>query len=137
MRTMRWKRPPCQLCSNMKNTSTFKSKHSNKVYQIIEFAESNTMVVPWQSFVLELTTVKARIAIFGKEQILSNQARNQKRFQEHHLHNDHNGICDWKITIIDHAEKVKSLRKKELYWYNKLMTYAPFDLNERDVYAAY
>ena len=27
------KRPPCQLCSNMKNTSTFKSKHSRKVYQ--------------------------------------------------------------------------------------------------------
>ena len=23
------KRPPCQLCCNMKNTSTFKSKHSN------------------------------------------------------------------------------------------------------------
>ena len=26
------KRPPCQLCSNMKNTSTFKSKRSNEVY---------------------------------------------------------------------------------------------------------
>ena len=25
------KRPPCQLCSDMKNTSTFKSKHSNEV----------------------------------------------------------------------------------------------------------
>ena len=54
------KRPPCQLCSSMKNTSAFKSKHSNEVNQIkknficnsklvlysIEFAESNTMVVP-------------------------------------------------------------------------------------------
>ena len=28
------KRPPCQLCSNMKSTSSFKSKHSNKVYEI-------------------------------------------------------------------------------------------------------
>ena len=28
------KRPPCQLCSNTKNTSIFKSKHSNEVYQI-------------------------------------------------------------------------------------------------------
>ena len=28
------KRPPCQLCSNMKNTSTFKSNQSNKVYHI-------------------------------------------------------------------------------------------------------
>ena len=29
------KRPPCQLCSNTKNTSTLKSKHSNKVYQML------------------------------------------------------------------------------------------------------
>ena len=74
---------------------------------------------------------------FRKEQILSNQARNQKRFHEYYLQNDHNGICDWEITIIDHAETVKSLRKKELYWDHKLKTCAPFGLNERDVYAAY
>ena len=28
------KRTPCQLCINMKNASNFKSKHSNKAYQI-------------------------------------------------------------------------------------------------------
>ena len=28
------KRPPCKLCSNMRNTSTFKGKHSNEVYKI-------------------------------------------------------------------------------------------------------
>ena len=28
-----WESPPCQLCSNMKNTSAFKIKHSNEVYQ--------------------------------------------------------------------------------------------------------
>ena len=61
---------------------------------------------------------------------------NQKRFHEH-LQNEHNRICDWEITIIDHAETVKSLRQKELYWYHKSKTYAPFGLNERDVYAAY
>ena len=33
------KRPPCQLCNNMKNTSTFKSKHSNEVYQTKEFLD--------------------------------------------------------------------------------------------------
>ena len=74
---------------------------------------------------------------FLKEQILSNQARNQKHFHEHYLHNDLSGICDWEITIIDRAETVKSLRQKELYWYHKLKTYAPFDLNERDAYSAY
>ena len=51
---------------------------------------------------------------FQKEQILSNQARNQKRLHEHYLQNYHNGICDWEITIIDHAETVKPLRQKEL-----------------------
>ena len=33
---------------------------------------------------------------FRKEQRLSNQARNQKRFHGHYLQNDHNGICDHK-----------------------------------------
>ena len=53
---------------------------------------------------------------FWKEQILSNQARKQKRFHEHYLQNQINRICDWEITIIDHAETVKALRQKELYW---------------------
>ena len=32
------------------------------------------------------------------------------------------------IIIIDHAETVKSLSQKELYWYHKLKTHAPFGL---------
>ena len=52
---------------------------------------------------------------FRKEQTLSNQACNQKRFHEHYLQNDHNGICDWEITIIDLAETENSLWQKELY----------------------
>ena len=39
------KRPPCQLCSNMRNTSTFKSKHSNEVYQIKEKINCNFKMV--------------------------------------------------------------------------------------------
>ena len=74
---------------------------------------------------------------FRKEQILWNQARNQKRFHEHYLQNDHNGIFDLEITLIDHAETVKSLRQTGLYRCYKLKTYAPLGLNERDVYAAY
>ena len=41
---------------------------------------------------------------FRKQEKLSNQqARNQKRYHEHYLQGDHNGICDWEITILDHA----------------------------------
>ena len=39
------KRPPFQLCSNMRNTSTFKSKHSNEVYQIKKKFDFNSEVV--------------------------------------------------------------------------------------------
>ena len=53
------------------------------------------------------------------------------------MQNGHIWVFDWEIKIIDHAETVKSLRQKELYWYHKLKTYAPFGLNDRDVYAVY
>ena len=74
---------------------------------------------------------------FRKEKILSNQARDHKRSHEHYMQNDHNGISDLEITIIDHAVMVKLLRQKELYWYHNLKTYAPFGINGLDVNDAY
>ena len=41
------KRPPCQLLSNMKNTSTFKSKDSNKVCQIKKIFNCNSKIVAY------------------------------------------------------------------------------------------
>ena len=118
------KRSPSQLSSNMKNTSTFKGKHSNEVYKI------NTMVIYLIEFRVcrkqynssTVTKFRARVnnyksihRNFWKEQKLSNQTRNQKRYRKHYLENDHNEICDWEIRIINHAEKEKFLRQKELY----------------------
>ena len=142
---------PCQLCSNMKNTSTFKNKHSNEVYQIKKNFNSKIVVYLIEyricgkqcngstvtKFCARTNSFKSTHHNFRKEQTLSNQARNQKRFHEHYLQNDRNGFCDWEITIIDHAETVKSFRPKELYCYHKLKTYVPFDVHERDVYVAY
>ena len=137
----------------MKNTSTFKSKHSNEVYQIKKNFNCNSNMVVYliecrvcrkkyngstvTKFRARANNYKGTHRNFRKQQKLLNQARNQKRFQEYYLQNDHNGICDWEITVIDHAEMEKSLRQKELYWHHKLKTYAPFGLNELDVYAAY
>ena len=125
------KRPLCQLCSNMKNTSTFQSKHSSEVYQIKKNFNCNSKMVihliecrvrgmqyngsTMTKFRARANNYKRTHHNFRKEQILSNQARNQKRFHEHYLQSDHNRICDWEITLIDHAEMVKSLRQKELY----------------------
>ena len=122
------KRPPCQLHSNMKNASTFKSEHSNEVYQIIKMFNCNSKIVLYfiacrvrgkqyngstvTKFPTRVNKYKNRHCNFQKDQILSNQARNQERFHEHYLQNDHNGICDCEITILDHTETVKSLSKK-------------------------
>ena len=65
------------------------------------------------------------------------QALKQKRFHEHYCSDRHNGIEDWVITLIDSADTLKELRRKELYWMHKLKTYATYGLNERNVYEAF
>ena len=47
------------------------------------------------------------------------------------------GIANWCVTLIDQAEDKNELRKKELYWINKLNIWAPIGLNVREVYKAY
>ena len=71
----------CQLCGNYKNTSVFESKYCNQVYQTKENFKCNSKMVVYliecrvfrnhngstgQNFVLELTTINARIVIFRK-----------------------------------------------------------------------
>ena len=103
------KRPHFQLCSYMKNTSNFKSKNSNEVYQITINANCNSKIVAHlidcricgkryngstvTKFRARANNYKNTHHLFQREQKLSNQALNQKRFQEHFLQNGHNGIC--------------------------------------------
>ena len=61
----------------------------------------------------------------------------QKLFHEHYCSDGHEGIANWCVTLIDQVEDKKELRKKELYWINKLNTWAPVGLNVREVYEAY
>ena len=65
------------------------------------------------------------------------QALKQTCFHEHYCLDKHNGIEDWVISLIDSTDTLKELRRKELYWMYKLKTYAPYDLNERDVCEAF
>ena len=59
------------------------------------------------------------------------------RFHKHYCSDTHNGTEDWVITLIDSAETLKDLRRKELYWMYRLKTYALSSLNERDTYVAF
>ena len=58
----------------------------------------------------------------------------QKLFHEHHCSDGHEDIANLCVTLIDQVEDKKELRKKELYWINKLNTWAPVGLNVRKVY---
>ena len=100
------KRSPCQLCSNMKKTSTFKSKHSGKVYQIKENFDYNSKMVVYliecrscgkqynggtvTKFCARANNYKNTHRNFRKEQKLSNQAHTRNIFT--------NIICRMTIT---------------------------------------
>ena len=45
----------------------------------------------------------------------------------------HNGMEDWKIAIIDRAENVPELRRRESHWQHSLDKFIPNGLNERFV----
>ena len=61
----------------------------------------------------------------------------QKLFHEHFCSDDHNGIQDWVITLIEQVDDEKFLRQRELFWAHKLDTFYPNGLNQREIYAAY
>ena len=74
---------------------------------------------------------------FVNKEAVPKQALKQKRFHEHYCSDRHHGIENWVITLIDSADTLKELRRKELYWLYRLKTYAPYCFNERDVYEAF
>ena len=55
----------------------------------------------------------------------------QANFFSHFFEAGHNGKFDVTIKIIDGAENVFSLRRKELFWQYRLGTFLPRGLNER------
>ena len=104
-------RPSCQLYSSMKNTYTYKSKHSNEIYQIKKTFSCNSKMVVYliqgricskqdngsivTKFCTRANSHKSTYRNFRKRQKKSKEAHNQIRFHEGYLPTDHNGIFDW------------------------------------------
>ena len=57
----------------------------------------------------------------------------QKQFHRQFKSEGHNEVEDWKITIIDRAENVSELRRRESYWQHRLDKFISNWLNERFV----
>ena len=43
---------------------------------------------------------------------------------------EHSGMDDWRVTLIDRAEKRKELKKWESVWQYKLNTFLPHELTD-------
>ena len=102
------------------------------------------MQVAWlQRFDLDLTTIKVLIPSLEKKlkkgviQEIKKSELKQKLFHEHYCSDGHEGIANWCVALINQVEDKKELRKKDLYWINKLNTWAPVGLNAREVCEAY
>ena len=69
--------------------------------------------------------------------IINKSKLKQKLFHEDYCSESDQDIENWSVTLIDQVEDLNSLRKKELYWINRLNTWVQniFDLGE--VYEAY
>ena len=102
----------------------------------MRFVVSNILAVQKQSLGVGQITKSTRRKFVNQEAV-PKEALKQKRFHEHYCSDRHNGIEDWLIALIDSADTLKDLRRKELYWMYKLKTYALYGLNERDGYEAF
>ena len=86
----------CQICDEQYTwniTARFRSRANN--YKSIQGKSMNKEAVP-------------------------KQALEQKHLHEHCCSDRHNGKKDKVITLIDSANTLKELRRKELYWMYKL-----------------
>ena len=147
------KRPIFQLCKHFKTTTLFGKHNSIETYKVKQSFNFNSKNVVYliecrvcQKPYIGSTTTKFRQrannykSIFRKfesKKDIPKQALNQRKFHTHYCSDDHSGIDDWLITIIDSDQDEKCLRRKELYWIHKLETFEPNGLNEREVYSAY
>ena len=49
-----------------------------------------------------------------------------------HFEDDKHGVSDWEIILIDHAENVYDLKRKQPFWQYELDPFQTYGLDERD-----
>ena len=116
----------------MKDKCTFKGKHLNEVHKINKKYNCNSKVAV-SLIVCEIcgeqytgstktkfrsreNNYKSTQRKFVNKEAVSKQALKQKTFHEYYCSDKYNDIQDWVITLIDRADTLKELKKKELHW---------------------
>ena len=114
----------------MKDPCTFKSKHLNEVHKINKKYNCDSKMAVYlikckicgeQYTGSTKTKLRSRAdkyktmqRKFVKKKAVPKQALKQKRFHKNYCSDKHNAIEDWVITLIDSADTLKELRRKEV-----------------------
>ena len=137
----------------MKKTSIFKKRNSDETYNIhqaLNCNSKNTVYLIecnqcWKQYTgISKTKFRYRANNYksthrklkNKKQV-PKEALKQKIFHEHFCSDEHNGIQDWVITLIEQIDEEKFLRQRETFWAHKLDAFNPNGSNQREMYAAY
>ena len=131
----------CKVCNVLRTTETFSDK-SGREYQI----KTNKVLDCNSRYIVYLVECKrCKIQYVGSAKtmfrdrlnnyktshrnFIANKYVTQQSFYEHFNSNGHNGMSDWSFTLIDQAESLQLVRRKESFWQYQLNTFAPNGLN--------
>ena len=133
----------------MKKISTFNKRNSDEIYHIqkpLNWNSKNTVYLiecnqSWKQYTVSSTTkfryrannYESTHRKFKNKKQVPKGALKQKIFHEQFCSDDHNGIQDWEITLIEQVHDKKFLRLRKLFWAHKLDTFYPNGLNQRDL----
>ena len=126
---MRWEETYLSIRkSTFKTTSSFQKPNSIETYKINQVFDCNSKNVVYlieyrtckKSYIGSTTTKfryrankhKSIFRKFENKKVVPKQTLNQRNFHSHYCSEDHSGIDDWLITIIDSNNDEKSLGRK-------------------------
>ena len=133
----------------IKKTSTFKKRNSDEIYHIgkpVNWNSKKTVYLIecnqcWKQYTGSSKTkfryrannYKSTHRKFKNKKQVPKEAVKQKLFHEHFCSDDHNGIQDWVITLIEQVDNEKFLRQRELFWIYKSYVLPKWLKPERDL----
>ena len=157
------KKRSCEVFKSVNDTSYFKRRDTDETFDILKVpldCNSNHVIylIKWKQCqyrfpyvgstktkcMYRINNYKSTHKKFRKKYVekdlavvIKKSELKEKLFHEHYCSEGHQGIENWSVTLIDQVEDLDLQRKKELYWINRLNTWAPNGLNVQEVYEAY